>query len=85
LPTNILQKDCLDELKAFLPNWAGPFGVMSFQRDAAQKWKDPIEDDLRRQFSSLRTKYRNAGFTHQVSDLLPIKGRFGILVRAVEV
>jgi hypothetical protein len=23
--------------------------------------------------------------THQVSDLLPIKGRFGILVRAVEV
>jgi len=64
LPTNILQKDCLDELKAFLPNWAGPFGVMSFQRDAAQKWKDPIEDDLRRQFSSLRTKYRNAGFTH---------------------
>jgi CRISPR-associated protein (TIGR02584 family) len=83
-PTNILQKDCLDELKVFLPKWAEPFDLMSFQRDAAQKWNSPIEDDLRKQFSSIRTKCKNAGLTAHISNLLPLKGRFGINVRTSE-
>jgi CRISPR-associated protein (TIGR02584 family) len=80
-PTHILQKDCLDELKAFLPRWAQPFALMSFQRDAALKWTSPIEDDLRKQFSSIRTKCKNAGLAAHISNLLPLKGRFGINVR----
>lgn len=83
-PTNILQKDCLDELKAFLPKWAQPFGLMSFQRGVALKWNSPIEDDLRKQFSSIRTKFKNAGLVAHISNLLPLKGRFGINIRAPE-
>jgi hypothetical protein len=82
-PTNILQKDCLDELKDFLPKWAHPFELMSFQRDVALKWTSPIEDDLRKQFSSIRTKCKNAGLTAHISNLLPLKGRFGINVRGI--
>jgi CRISPR-associated protein (TIGR02584 family) len=82
-PTNILQKDCLDELKAFLPKWAEPFDLMSFQRDVAVKWSSPIEDDLRKQFSSIRTKCKNAGLTAHISNLLPLKVRFGINVRGI--
>jgi len=82
--TNILQKDCLDELKAFLPKWAEAFDLMSFQRTAADTWKGAIEEDLRKQFSSLRTKCKNAGLTAQIANLLPVKGRFGINVRIPE-
>jgi CRISPR-associated protein (TIGR02584 family) len=83
-PTNILQKDCLDELKAFLPKWAETFNLMGFQRTGADAWKDAIEDDLRKQFSSIRTKCKSAGLTSHISNLLPLKGRFGINVRAPE-
>jgi CRISPR-associated protein (TIGR02584 family) len=76
--SNILQKDCLDELKAFLPKWAETFNLMGFQRTGADAWKDAIEDDLRKQFSSIRSKCRNAGLTAHISNLLPLKGRFGI-------
>lgn len=80
-PTNILQKHCLDELKSFLPTWAEQFAEISFQRDAAKKWKDPIDDDLRRQFSSLRAKFVAAGFKSQLASLLPARGRFGLQIR----
>lgn len=83
-PTNILQKDCLDELKGFLPKWAAAFDLMGFQRTGADAWKDAIDDDLRKQFSSMRTKFKNAGLTGHISNLLPLKGRFGIIVRVTE-
>jgi hypothetical protein len=80
-PTNIIQKDCLDELKAFLPKWAETFNLMGFQRTGADAWENAIEDDLRKQFSSIRIKCKNVGLAAHISNLLPLKGRFGINVR----
>lgn len=79
-PTDVAQKDCVDELKAFLPRWSRDFSDFSFQRRIADEWTSPIEDDLRRLFHSLRTKFRDAELTPWIGDLLPMRRRFGIQV-----
>ncbi|MGP8201651.1 MAG: CRISPR-associated ring nuclease Csm6 [Limisphaerales bacterium] len=78
--TDIMQKDCLDDLKVWLPQWAEIFPVGSFQRRVKDEWKCPIEDDLRKQINSLRNKFTTVGFTPLLKQLLPMRGRFGIQV-----
>jgi CRISPR-associated protein (TIGR02584 family) len=78
--TAIMQKDCLDNLKVWLPQWAEKFPPDSFQRRVKDEWKSPIEEDLRKQINYLRTKFITAGFTPLLKQLLPMRGRFGIQV-----
>jgi hypothetical protein len=79
--TAIMQKDCLDNLRVWLPQWAEKFPTGSFQRRVKDEWKSPIEDDLRKQINSLRNKFTTAGFAPSLKQLLPLRGRFGIQVR----
>ena len=80
----IQQKQFLDELNGFLPKWAEGSGLMSFQRDAADGWKHAIEDDVRKQCSSLRNKFEKAGLTQKIPQLLPRGKPFEINVTILE-
>jgi len=78
--TDIAQKECLNDLKEFLPTWVKQFSEFSFQRRVPTDWGSPIEEDLRKVFNSLRSKFRAAGLTPFLGQLLPVKGRLGVQV-----
>jgi CRISPR-associated protein (TIGR02584 family) len=81
LPPFGQQKDALDEFKAWLAAWGKRFGPFTRQRDAAEAWTDPIDDDFRKQVSSARAKLSQAGLGPFESYLLPQRGAFGIRIR----
>lgn len=81
LPPYGQQKDCLTDFSAWLMVWGKRFGPVSRQREVAENWRQPGEDDLRKQLSSMRAKLKQAGLGHWEPFLLPQRGAFGIRVR----
>ena len=83
LPAYGQQKDCLTDFSAWLTTWGKRFGPVSRQREVAENWRQPGDDDLRKQLSSIRAKFKQAGLGHWEPFLLPHRGAFGIRVRIV--
>ncbi len=85
LPPYGQQKDALSDFTAWLAAWGKRFGPLTRQREAAENWRNPSEDDLRKQVCSLRGKFRKAQLGLYEPFLLPKLGRgaFGIRVRVV--
>ncbi|VVM05371.1 CRISPR-associated ring nuclease Csm6 [Methylacidimicrobium tartarophylax] len=74
----LAQKDALEDLTAFLSQWARAHPTESFQHRAAIEWVEPGEDDLRKLLSSLKGKLKAAGLAAEIDRLLPHRGSFGI-------
>lgn len=72
------QKNALEDLDAFLRRWAERWPPESFQHRAAEEWREPTEEDLRKLLSSIKGKLMAAGLVAELSHLLPRRGAFGI-------
>jgi len=81
LPPYGQQKDSLADFNAWLVAWGGRFGPLTRQRGVVENWRQPSEDDLRKQLSSLRAKFQAAGLGAFEPYLLPKRGAFGIHIR----
>ena len=83
LPPYGQQKDSLTDLRAWLTAWGNRSGLLPRQREVAKNWGTANEDDLRKQLSSMRAKFKQAGLGLYEPYLLPKAGRgaFGIRVR----
>jgi CRISPR-associated protein (TIGR02584 family) len=77
------QKDALEDFKAWLAGWGKRFGPFTRQREVAESWKAPSDEDLRKQLSSARKKFAAAGLGRFEPYLLPQRGAFGLCVRVV--
>ena len=75
------QKDALDDFKQWLAAWGQRFDPFSRQRDLVETWKSPTDDDLRKQLSAVRAKFKQAGLGRFEPFLLPQRGAFGLRVR----
>jgi CRISPR-associated protein (TIGR02584 family) len=74
------QNMALTDFAAWLTRWATRFDPFTPQRAVADGWKKPEDDDLRRQLSEVRKKFRMAGLGRFESFLLPTRGSFGVRV-----
>jgi hypothetical protein len=85
LPPYGQQKDSLTDFSAWLIAWGKRFDPVTRQREVAENWHKPSEDDLRKQLNSLRGKIKGAGLSLYEPFVLPKFGRgpFGIRVRVV--
>ena len=77
------QKDAVDDFKAWLVPWGQRFGPFTRQRELADTWRDPDEQDFRKQLSAARQKFAAAGLGRFEPYLLPQRGAFGLRVRLV--
>jgi len=75
------QKDALDDFTAWLAAWGKRFGPLTRQREVAESWGKPSDDDFRKQLNTLRAKFKQAGLGSFEPFLLPKRGAFGIRVR----
>ena len=80
-PSYRLQKDALDDFKAWLPTWGKRFAPFSRQRGVAETWKGIEDQDLRKQLSSARGKFQKVGLARFELYLLPQRGAFGLRVK----
>ncbi len=80
-PPYAKQNEALVDFAVWLAQWGKGFGAFTHQREVAEAWKSPDDDDLRRQLSALRRKFRTAGLGRFESFLLPARGAFGVKVR----
>jgi hypothetical protein len=80
-PPYAKQNEALTDFAAWLRQWGATFPAFSPQRSVADSWKSPDDDDLRRQLSALRRKFRAAGLGRFESFLLPARRAFGLRVR----
>ena len=81
LPPYGQQKDALTDFTAWLAAWGKRFGPLTRQRETAENWRQPSEEDLRKQLSSMRAKFKPAGLGQLEPFLLPQRGAFGIHIR----
>jgi CRISPR-associated protein (TIGR02584 family) len=81
LPPFRQQKDAVDGYREWLAVWGKRFGPFTRQRETAESWASPSDDDFRKQLSSARAKFRQAGLGPFEPFLLPQRGAFGIRVR----
>lgn len=81
LPPFRQQKDAVDDFRQWLAAWGKRFGPFTRQRETAESWASPSDDDFRKQLSSTRAKFRQAGLGPFEPFLLPRRGAFGIRVR----
>lgn len=77
------QKDAVDEFAGWLAVWGKRFAPFTRQRDVFETWKSPSEEDLRKQISAARRKFRSAGLGRFEPYLLPQRGAFGLRVKAI--
>lgn len=81
LPPFRQQKEAVDDFRAWLAAWGKRFGPCTRQRDTAENWTNPSDDDFRKQLSSVRAKFRQAGLGPLERFLLPQRGAFGLRIR----
>ena len=77
------QKDALTDFHTWLAAWGKRFDPFARQRETVESWGKPSDDDFRKQLSSMRTKFKQAGLGSFEPFLLPQRGAFGIRVRLV--
>ena len=75
------QKDAVDDFKTWMASWGQRFGPFTRQREVAQTWQSPTDEDLRKQLSGARKKFKASGLGRFEPFLLPQRGAFGLRVR----
>ncbi|HYT61838.1 MAG TPA: CRISPR-associated ring nuclease Csm6 [Haliangiales bacterium] len=78
------QKDAVDDFKQWLATWGKRFGPFTRQRELVQSWASPTDEDLRKQLSSARAKFKQAGLGRFESYLLPQRGAFALRIKLVK-
>jgi CRISPR-associated protein (TIGR02584 family) len=78
------QKDALDDFTQWLAAWGQRFGPLTRQRELVQTWARPTDEDLRKQLSSARAKFKQAGLGRFELFLLPQRGAFGLRLKLAE-
>jgi CRISPR-associated protein (TIGR02584 family) len=81
LPPFRQQKDAVDGFREWLTAWGKRFGPFTRQRETAESWTSPTDDDFRKQLSTMRSKCSQVGLGPFEQFLLPQRGAFGIRVR----
>ena len=77
------QKDAVDNFKTWLAKWGQRFAPFTRHRELVEAWRDLDEQDLRKQLSGARKKFKAAGLHRLQTFLLPQRGAFGIRVRVL--
>ena len=77
------QKDAVDDFTQWLSGWGRRFDTFTRQREVAETWKSPSDEDLRKQLSAVRRKLRQAVLGRFEPFLLPQRGAFGLRLKPV--
>jgi hypothetical protein len=83
-PSYRQQKDSVDDFTQWLAAWSKRFAPFSRQREVAKTWNCPTDEDLRKQLSAARKKFKDAGVGRFEPFLLPQRGAFGLRVKVVK-